>query len=227
MRTFGSSLRRRCWPSCITRASLAGNPLFNVILGLLSGPQGDADHVDWSLWIALFIAVLVEVPDQRADVKLGNLLAFDSLYQPLVNVKLLFPLSLVLHYCPAAGQLVVGDDDSVRGDLLQVDLPTDRSAIDNSEEALFSDMVFSLPAFHHYMKGRTQETPQHVADISGDLVVVLLPKSPDLGWPHDLCYRILCSALAVVFSGRQRHQRSWRVVLVSHLHQNSFNEPRR
>jgi len=74
-----------------------------------------------------------EVTDQSADAKPDNLLLFDGLNQPFVDVELLLPFGLLIHDCPRRGKLVIMDDDAAGGFFLEVNCTGDDHPIDRGK----------------------------------------------------------------------------------------------
>ena len=103
-----------------------------------------------------------EVSNQGADPQTAHLLALDSLNQPFVDVQLLNPLLFVLHDCPCRGELVIRDDDPVRGLLLEVNLPTDLYPIHFVEQALLHHPAIRSAPLHDHMQSRAKQLPQHI-----------------------------------------------------------------
>ena len=160
----------------------------------------------------------VEVPYQGANLQAHHLLALDGLDQPFVDVELLSPLFLLLHDCPCGGELVVVDDHALGRFLLQVNRPANLDAVDLSEEALFLEPPRCLTPLHYNVEGRAKQSPQHIACVLLDLVVVFFPHPANLRGRHDLSNAVLRVPLAVIFPLCEGHQRLWYTVNVRDFH---------
>ena len=196
-------------------------PLLNKLVCLMGTPHRYLNHVDRGGRVTFPEVVAVEVPDQAADLQARNGLALDLLDQPLVNVELLLPLNLLVHHCPCRCELVIDDDDAAVNLLLNVNGSTDLDPINFNEQALFSDVAGSLPPLHNHMKGRTQHGPQLIRHIRFHLCIVLFAQTAYAWRRQKLSDAVLCIALAVVFTGSQRHQWCRHSVLVCNLHQDT------
>ena len=97
-------------------------PFFHELLCHLRFPQGEVHHVHRGVRVIFAFVMPGEVPDQGTDLKPGNLLPFDLMDEPCIDIQLLFPLSLVLHHCPRRGELVVHNLHSLGSFFLEIDL---------------------------------------------------------------------------------------------------------
>ena len=98
-----------------------------------------------------------KVPDQSTNLQATDLLAFDLLNKPLVQIELLLPLNLVVHHRPGRGELVVMDGDALRRLLLQINRSTNRDAIHLNEQSLLFGPALCLSSLHHHMESGAKQ----------------------------------------------------------------------
>ena len=103
-----------------------------VCLSPLQRPQVEFQDLYWCWWVIWLEGGVpaAPVPDHGADLDARNGLLLDPCNEPSVDVLLCLPLKLVLADGPSTCKLVVGDDGSRVGVLLQVDCTAQGDAID-------------------------------------------------------------------------------------------------
>ena len=154
------------------------------------------------------------VADQGADLHTDDLLPFDLLDQPCVDVLLGFPLRLVLTECPRAGELVVGDDHAFRCDALDVNSTAEFHITNICDESLFVDVVLCRATLGNNVQSRAKQLPQHIAHILLHLFVVLAAQALDAGWRNDFGDTVVSATLSVVISRCERDQCFGNIVFV-------------
>ena len=99
------------------------------------------------------------IPDQGADTKSCDRVAFNHPDKLGIEVELLFPLRLLVHHRVGTGELVVPEDDALVCELLGIDLPRDQAIIDLYKDPFLVGPVLGCSPLCDDMKGRSQHLP--------------------------------------------------------------------
>ena len=137
---------------------------FDELLAVGKRPQGNVDHSDGGLRVAVTVGCIAARPvtDDGHDLQLLDRNLLDQFDQVSVGVELVVPVLLLVHHGPCRGGLVVGQDDAVFLDLLQVHGTADAHAADGCVDALFNDVVIVLAVLQDAVNGRAKDRPDHV-----------------------------------------------------------------
>ena len=154
---------------------------------------------------------------QGTNLNPDDLLPFDLLDQPCVDVLLGFPLRLVLTQCPRAGELVVGDDDALISHALDVDGPGQFHVTDVGDDSLFSDVVVCHASLGNNVQSRAKQLPEHIAHVLLHVLMVFAAQSLNARWRNDFSHTVVSATLAVVISGCESDQRFGNVVFIRDL----------
>ena len=137
---------------------------FNELLAVGKGPQGNVDHGDGGLWVAVTVSGFTARPvtNDGHDLQLLDRNLLDQFDQVSVGVELVVPVLLLVHHGPCRGGLVVGQDDAVFLDLLQVHGTADAHAANGCVDAFFNDVVIVFAMLQDAVNGRAKDGPDHV-----------------------------------------------------------------
>ena len=146
-------------------------------------PYRDVNHHRLGLGVSfLGCFKLVEVFDKGADLQTHHLGMLDRFNQPFVDVQLGFPVNLVHHHRIGFDKLVVNDDHTVCGVLLQIDRPADCDSVHLCKQPLFVDVPLNLFGFQLAMHECSKLRCQQRSDINFDLVIILFAQPSDFRW---------------------------------------------